>query len=85
MARSKGTRQIAAVFPSPAPLGKVARSAGWGVAHCFSPELHCTGVAANLHRSILAFHTPSAATRRLPRFAEKGDVHPPEQARCPAA
>ena len=32
----------------------------------------CTTVTANLHRSRPAFHTPSAATRRLPRFAEKG-------------
>ncbi len=32
----------------------------------------CTTVTANLHRSIPAFRTPSAATRRLPRFAEKG-------------
>jgi hypothetical protein len=32
----------------------------------------CTTVTANLNRSIPAFRTPSAATRRLPRFAEKG-------------
>src|SRR5208337_67564 len=32
----------------------------------------CTTVTADLDRSIPAFRTPSAATRRLPRFAEKG-------------
>ncbi len=89
MSRSKETWRIAAGFPSPAPLaplGKVARSAGWGVARCFNPELDCTGVTANLLRPIPAFHTPSAATRRLPHFAEKGgDADPPERARCPTA
>ncbi len=37
----------------------------------------CTTVTANLHRSIAAFRTPSAATRHLPRFAEKGEPAAP--------
>jgi len=59
-------------------LGKVARSAGWGVARCFGLKSDCTTVTANLHRYVAAFHTPSAATRHLPRFAEKeGSAAPP--------
>ena len=61
-----------AVLP---PLrGKVARSAGWGVARRFYASRIAPTVAANLHRPRAAFHTPSAATRHLPRFAEKERV-----------
>ena len=70
--------------PFPSLLG-VARSAGWGMARCFNLESDCTGAIANLSQSIPAIHTPSAAPRRLPRFAEKGCVHPPEQVLWPAA
>jgi len=55
-------------------LGKVTRSAGWGVVRRLRPKSDCTTVTPNLHRSTPAFRTPSAATRHLPRFAEKGDL-----------
>ena len=65
--------------PFPSSLGKVARSAGWGVACCSGPSQIAQPSPQNLHRSIAAFRTPSAAPRHLPRFAEKGD--PPSACR----
>ncbi len=51
------SRKLRAILPQP-PLGKVARSAGWGVARCrnFSPD--CTAVAAILHRTLPCFPHP---------------------------
>ena len=48
--------------PSPALLGKVARSAGWGVASRSRRRSARTNGAANLNRSRPAFRTPSAAS-----------------------
>src|SRR5271166_5814699 len=48
-------------LPSPALLGKVARSAGWGMARRLNRESDCTSVTLRLHRRISAFHTPSGA------------------------
>ena len=47
--------------PFPSLLGKVARSAGWGVARCFDAKTDCTTVTANLRSKRPAFHTPSVA------------------------
>src|SRR5208337_1711643 len=58
----------------PSLLGKVARSAGWGVARCFDPSRIARQVTANLHRAIPAFRTPSGPPGHLPRSAEKGDA-----------
>ena len=44
------------------------------MARCFDASRIAPTVAANLHRPRAAFHTPSAATRHLPRFAEKESV-----------
>ena len=34
----------------------------------------CTTISANLHRSRLAFHTPSGPSDHLPHFVEKGEL-----------
>jgi hypothetical protein len=78
--------RLASVSPSPTPLGKVARSAGWGVARCFGVCFDCTNVTANPLLIRPAFRTPSGPIGRseerpsfeglsgpLPRFAEKGE------------
>jgi hypothetical protein len=64
--------QSAVRLPSAASLGKVARSAGWGMARCFDLWSDCTSVVANLRLNRPAFHTPSGPSGRLPRFVEKG-------------
>src|SRR5271166_936674 len=55
-----------------APLGKVARGAGWGLARVSRRPTPCMTVAANRHRRVRAFHTPSGAPRHLPRLRGEG-------------
>src|SRR5271166_1687596 len=47
--------------------GKVARRAGWGVVHFVKLGSDCTSITPDRHRTIPAFHTPSGASRHLPR------------------
>jgi hypothetical protein len=57
--------------PFPSLLGKVARSAGWGVGRCFEPSR----TARTSHRTYIdpVLHpAPHPAFGHLPRFAEKG-------------
>ncbi len=56
-------------------LGKVARSAGWGVARRRRRETPCRNGAANLHCRSPAFHTPSGAPRHLPRLRGEGGAN----------
>src|SRR5271165_3920165 len=58
--------------PLPQLAGEGGAKRRMGCGPLLRPKSDCTTVTANLHRSIAAFRTPSAATRHLPRFAEKG-------------
>jgi hypothetical protein len=62
--------------PSPALLGKVARSAGWGGARCFGASRGARPTPRTFTKPDL-LSTPPSAFGPLPRFAEKGARHPP--------
>jgi hypothetical protein len=57
-------------LPSSAGKGGAERRMGYGPLR--QRRSHCTNVTAYLQRSILAFHAPSGASDRLPRFGRKG-------------
>jgi len=56
----------------PSSLGKVARSAGWGVARCFKPSRIARPSARTCNVPYL-LSAPHPAFGHLPRFAEKGN------------
>ena len=55
------TSQTAVRTPSPAALGKVARSAGWGVARCMNLSQIARTSPRTFHRRVPVFRTPVGA------------------------
>ncbi len=68
-------------YPSPALLGKVARSAGWGVVRCLNFGSDCTTVTLSLHRAIPAFRTPSGPITRRKTGVFRRPMGPPSPLR----